>query len=99
MRQRPFSIAGDLHQLWLLVRAPHRGPRCMGNLLCMGLTLDFLCCPLPLVFDMSNDGPTPFVHMHVFNGDLLLSFASVAVQCIKKQGVSADNLFAWFRLS
>ena len=30
--RRPFAIAGDRHGIPLLVRAPHRGLRCMGNL-------------------------------------------------------------------
>jgi hypothetical protein len=32
MRHRPFGIAGDRHRLPLLVRALHRGLRCIGNL-------------------------------------------------------------------
>src|SRR6266567_4920414 len=39
IRQRPFGIAGDRHWLPLRVRAPHRGLRCMGNVLCMGFIL------------------------------------------------------------
>src|SRR3954452_827293 len=33
IRHRPFGIAGAWHDLRLRVRAPHRGLRCMGNLL------------------------------------------------------------------
>jgi HD-GYP domain-containing protein (c-di-GMP phosphodiesterase class II) len=36
---RSFGIAGDWHGLPLRVRAPHRGLRCIGDLLCMGLIL------------------------------------------------------------
>src|SRR4051794_33300423 len=32
IRHRPFGIAGDWHEFRLLVRAPHRGLRCIGNL-------------------------------------------------------------------
>jgi hypothetical protein len=39
----------------------------------MGLILVFLSSPLPFAFDMSNDGLTPFVHMHVFHRNLLLA--------------------------
>ena len=45
IRQRPFVIAGDRHDIPLLVRAPHRGLRCMGNLLCTGLFLRFRLNP------------------------------------------------------
>src|ERR1051325_6924791 len=45
IRQRPFGIPGDRQGLPRRVRAPHRGLRCMGNLLCMGLFLQF--CPIP----------------------------------------------------
>ena len=47
IRQRPFAIAGDWHGVPLRVRAPQRGLRCMGNLLCMGLFLRFSCVPTP----------------------------------------------------
>ena len=39
IRQRPFGIAGDLHRLPPLVRAPHRRLKCMGNSPCMMLLL------------------------------------------------------------
>ena len=32
----PFGIAGDWHVVWLLVRAPHRALRCIGNDFCCG---------------------------------------------------------------
>ena len=46
IRQRSFVIAGDRHGIPLLVLAPHRGLRCMGNLLCIGLFLKFRSNPL-----------------------------------------------------
>ena len=47
IRQRPFGIAADRQRRPLLVRAPHRRLRCMGNLFCMGrrnLPADLLTC-------------------------------------------------------
>ena len=46
IRQRPFGIAADRHGLPLLVRAPHRGLWCMGNLLRRGLFLRFPGLPM-----------------------------------------------------
>ena len=50
IRQRPFTIVGDRHGLPVRVRAPQRGLRCMGNLLCMGLFLRFPATPTPRCF-------------------------------------------------
>jgi hypothetical protein len=36
IRHRPFDIAGDWQADFLRVRAPQRGLRCIGSLLCMG---------------------------------------------------------------
>jgi len=41
IRHRPFGIAGARHDFRFRVRAPHRGLRCMGNLLRIGLSLWF----------------------------------------------------------
>ena len=43
---RPFVIAGDRHGIPLLILAPHRGLRWMGNLLCIGLLRKFRSNPL-----------------------------------------------------
>ena len=51
IRQRPFGIAGDRHGLPLRVRAPHRGLRCIGNLLCIRLILQFREIPTPRALD------------------------------------------------
>lgn len=40
------------HGLPLRVRAPHRLLQCMANLLCMGLSLWFRCCPSPGPFTL-----------------------------------------------
>src|SRR3954469_6614189 len=51
IRQRPFAIAGDWHGVPARVRAWQRGLRGMGNLagnlLCMGLFLEFAGVPTP----------------------------------------------------
>ena len=51
IRQRPFSIAGDRHDVPFRVLAPQRGLRCIGNLLCMGLLLGLLLARSPLYED------------------------------------------------
>jgi hypothetical protein len=65
MRQRPFGIAGDRHGLALLVRAPHRLLRCMGNLLCMGLILRFLSIPSPRGLHSAHHRLAAGMHMDV----------------------------------
>jgi len=55
IRHRPFGIAGDRHGLPLLVFAPQRGDRCMGNGFSMGLSLISICHPTPGL-DRANDG-------------------------------------------
>jgi len=45
IRQRPFGIAGDRQDVPFRVFAPHRGLRCMGNVLCMGLFIVFVAYP------------------------------------------------------
>ena len=45
IRQRPFAIAGERHGGPARVLAPQRGLRCMGNLLCTGLFLQFALIP------------------------------------------------------
>ena len=79
MRQSPFGIAGDWHWVWLLVRAPHRGLRCIGNLFCMGLFADFLISPTP-TGDVPDDSLTTLVDTHMLDRDLLLCASSVRLQ-------------------
>ena len=80
MRHLPFSIAGDWHGVPALVFAPQRGLRCMGNLLCMRLFLDFGFSPTPWVLDIANDSLTALVDMNMFDSDLVPSFATVLAQ-------------------
>jgi hypothetical protein len=74
IRHRPFGIAGDWHPMPVLVRAPHRRLRCVGDLLCMGLILLFRSIPTPRGLDHPGHCLTSSMHMDVFHGDLLLAF-------------------------
>ena len=71
------------------VRAPRGTSVPWASCFARGCSSFFSLAPSPLVFDMSNNGLPPFVHMHVSNSDLLLSFAPMAVQGLKKQRVSS----------
>jgi hypothetical protein len=61
----------------------------------MGLTSTFLVTPTPLVLDVANDGLPTLVNVHVFDGNLLLALAAMAVKRLKQSGVGAGKL-AWF---
>ena len=91
-RHRPFGIAGDWHRLPLRVRAPHRGLRCMGNLLCMGLILRFRAIPTPRGLDHADDSLPASMDMDVLDRDLLLALAAVAVERFEQRGVGAGKL-------
>jgi hypothetical protein len=79
-RHRPFGIAGDRHPLPLLVRAPHRRLRCIGDLLCMGLILKFRGNPSPRGPDHADDSLTAGMHVDVLHRHLLLALAAMPVQ-------------------
>jgi hypothetical protein len=81
IRHLPFGIADDRHGFPLLVFAPQRGDRCMGNCLCMGLPLVFVRHPTPRL-NSTDDGSASRVDMDVFDRDFLLALASMPVQGI-----------------
>src|SRR4029077_4291281 len=80
IRQRPFCIAGDRHRLPLRVRAPHRGLRCRGNLLCTGLFLRSLAIPSPRGRDSADHCLTARVDVDVLDRDLLLALPAVVIE-------------------
>src|SRR4029077_5463253 len=80
IRQRPFGIAGDWHRLPLLVRAPHRRLRCMGNFRCMGLTLWIRSIPTPPGLDHADHRLPAGMNVDVLHYDPLLRPATVAVE-------------------
>ena len=43
--------------------------------------------PAPLVFDVTNDGLAPVMHMKVLNGDFLLALTAVTVQRLQQRDV------------
>jgi len=51
----------------------------MGNLLCIGLNLAFLCTPTPLGHVSDNRLPA-LVNMDVLDSDLLLTLPTMLVQ-------------------
>src|SRR6516165_12439216 len=75
-RHRPFGIAGDWHWLPLVVLAPHRQLRCIGNLFCMGLILKFRGSPSPRGPDHADDSLAPGMHGDVLHRHLLLALSS-----------------------
>src|SRR5437868_4379393 len=80
IRHRSFAIAGARHGLPLLVLAPHRGLRCMGESLCMRLISGFLVTPTPLARDVADDGLPALVDGHVLDRDLLFASRPVALE-------------------
>jgi hypothetical protein len=88
IRHLPFGIAGERHGLPVLVLAPQRGDRCMGNRLCMGLSLMFIRDPSPGL-DGTDDGLPARVDVHVLDSDLLLSLAAMPVQGLDEGHVGA----------
>src|SRR5690348_7429303 len=83
IRQRPFRIAGDRHCWALRVRAPHRGLRCMGNLLCMGLFLRFRMITSPRVLDRADHRLATGVNVDVLDSDFLLALATMPVEGVE----------------
>jgi hypothetical protein len=79
MRHLPFGIAGERHGLPRLVCAPQRGDRCMGNGLCMGLSLISTRRPTPRL-DGADDRLPAGMDVDVFDADLLLALAAMTVQ-------------------
>ena len=68
----------------------------------MGLILGFFSIPLPLVFNVSNDGLAALMHvhmldsdflltlpLHVLDGHLLLTLPSMLVEALKERCISA----------
>ncbi len=60
----------------------------MGNLLCMGVFLRFLCYPTPIMGEVANNGLSARVHCHMLNGDFLLSLALIAIQGFHEDGIT-----------
>ena len=66
---------GDRHGLPLRVRAPHRDA---WLTLCTGLFRVWLWCPTRLV-NRTDDGLSAVINVNVFNRDLLLALAAIAI--------------------
>jgi hypothetical protein len=69
----------------LRVLAPQRFACCISK--CMGLILRFGPYPTPL--HVSYNGMSAFVDVDVFDRDLLLPLASMAVQSLQQRGMGA----------
>jgi hypothetical protein len=82
IRQRPFIIAGDWHGVPALVRARQRGLKCMGNLLCMRLFLDYRAVPTPRLADQTDHRLSAGVDVDMFDRNFLLALAAMAVECV-----------------
>jgi hypothetical protein len=89
IRQRPFGMLGDRHSFPLLVRAPHRSLRCIGNLFCLGLILCFQSAPSPGGLDSADHRLPASVDMNVLHSDLLLGLAAVPVERIEQDRIAA----------
>ena len=76
--QRPFGIAGDWHGLPLRVLAPHLGAWCISKSIRLILWLSE--SPTPLGPDVADNGLSALVDMHVFDGNLLLTFSTMPVE-------------------
>jgi hypothetical protein len=85
IRHLPFAIPGDWHGFPLRVRAPQRLARYISK--CMGLILRF--DPHPTPFHIADNRLSAFVDVDVFDRDLLLSFAPVAVQRFHERNVGS----------
>ena len=59
----------------------------MGNLLCMGLFLQFVATPSPRCVDRSDDSLTASMNVNVLNCDLLLAFAAMAIESIEQHSI------------
>ena len=92
IRHRPFAIAGAWHEFQLRVRAPHRGLRCMGNLLRILLALRAAA-----VFQRIDDADHPLatrmdMHMSDLDGLLVAAPATpVLVQCLDQLELQAQQ--------
>ena len=84
------AIAGERQGLPFLVFAPHRGLKCMGNLL--GCSFPFRSTPSCPLLDMADYRLTTFMHVHVFHGDLLLAASSVALKSFHLGGERPSQL-------
>ena len=89
--RRP-ECPGDWHCIPVLVRAPHRRLRCMGNLLCMGLFLRICLMPSPRMLHVANNRLPTCIDVDMLDRDLLLAFAAMAVERFKKGCVSSRKL-------
>src|SRR5690242_6417473 len=98
--QRRFPrTAGDWQGYPLRVRAPQRSVRCMGNSSqCIGSFLRSLFCRFRRV-DGTDNSLTAGVDMDVFDRDLLLTLAAVAVERVEQRRRGAGSLFAWLKFS
>jgi hypothetical protein len=50
----------------------------------MGFSLQFQWKPTPWGPHIAHDRLTTFINVNVFNNDLLLSFATVSVECLSR---------------
>src|SRR3984957_1548131 len=96
IRQRPLAIAGDWQGVLVRVRAWQRGLRCMGNLLCMGLFLEFAGVPTPGLTGSGGNHPdhrlAAGMDVEVFDRDLLLALAAMAVEGFEQRRIGARQL-------
>ncbi len=92
IRHRPFGIAGAWHEVRLRVQAPHRGLRCMGNLLRILLALRAAA-----VFQRIDDADHPLatrmdMHLSDLEGLLVAAPATpVLVQCLDQLELQAQQ--------
>jgi hypothetical protein len=68
----------------------------MGNLLCMGLSLQFLAPPSPSIPNCPDHCLAAGMHMHVLNGHLLLALSAMPIESLKQRRPSAGEFICLF---